>query len=110
MKNRVAWFGFAVVGSLMISPLAFAASGDVPGELMTHWAGILSLVIFVVAYALVISEETIHLRKSKPVMVAAGVIWFLVAVTYSGVGESELVGDMVRHGLLEHSDDRRVGV
>jgi len=39
-------------------------------DLTTHWGGILSLLIFSVAYILVIGEETIHLRKSKPVIVA----------------------------------------
>ena len=101
MNKNLARLGFAIVGSLMLSPFAFAESGDVPGELMTHWAGILSLVVFVIAYALVICEETIHLRKSKPVMVAAGVIWIMAAITYNQMGEAELIEGMVRHGLLE---------
>ena len=40
-----------------------------------HWAGITAVAIFFIAYLLVILEETIHLKKSKPVMVAAGLIW-----------------------------------
>lgn len=72
-----------------------------PARVAGHWAGILSLVIFAIAYVLVISEETIHLRKSKPVMIAAGVIWVLVAITYQQIGQTETVGAMVEHGLLE---------
>ena len=34
-------------------------------ELTGYWAGILALVVFIVAYVLVIGEETIQLRKSK---------------------------------------------
>ena len=86
--------------ALLASP-ATAADAAVPTELAGHWAGILSLVIFAIAYVLVISEETIHLRKSKPVMVAAGVIWILVAITYQQIGQPETVGAMVEHGLLE---------
>jgi len=41
-------------------------------DLTTHWAGFLAIAIFIAAYALVILEENIHLRKSKPVIVAAG--------------------------------------
>lgn len=41
--------------------------------------GIAALVVFVLAYALVVLEERLHLRKSKPVMLAAAVIWFLIA-------------------------------
>ncbi len=44
-------------------------------DLTTHWAGYLAIAIFVLAYTLVILEEKIHLRKSKPVIVAAGLIW-----------------------------------
>jgi len=63
--------------------------------------GIAALVIFVLAYALVISEENIHLRKSKPVVVAAGIIWILVALAYSAAGESTLAEELVAHNLLE---------
>lgn len=52
-------------------------------DLTAHWVGILAIVLFVVAYALVISEEYTHLRKSKPVMLAAGVIWALIAFQYA---------------------------
>jgi hypothetical protein len=38
-----------------------------------HWAGFIALAIFFLAYSLVIAEEYLHLRKSKPVIVAAGV-------------------------------------
>jgi len=41
-------------------------------DLTGNWAGFAALAIFALAYALVITEETIHLRKSKPVVVAAG--------------------------------------
>jgi Na+/H+ antiporter NhaD/arsenite permease-like protein len=87
--------------AFLISPSAFAADAVVATDLADHWAAILSLVILAVAYVLVISEETIHLRKSKSVMVAAGLIWFLVAITYQQMGETDAVEAMVQHGLLE---------
>lgn len=93
-------FAIAFLMCVFASP-AIAASEFDSTQLAGHWAGILALLIFVVAYALVISEETIHLRKSKPVMVAAGIIWILVAIAYQQMGEEALVEGMVRHGLLE---------
>lgn len=54
-----------------------------------HWAGILSLIIFVLAYVLVVFEETTHMRKSKPVMMAAGLIWALIGIAFSLSGQSE---------------------
>ncbi|MDP8996511.1 MAG: sodium:proton antiporter NhaD [Pseudomonadota bacterium] len=38
-----------------------------------------ALIIFIAAYALVIFEEVIELKKSKPILLAAGLIWFLAA-------------------------------
>ena len=43
-------------------------------DLTAHWAGIAALVIFVAAYGFVVFEETTQMRKSKPVMLAAGLI------------------------------------
>jgi Na+/H+ antiporter NhaD/arsenite permease-like protein len=80
---------------------AAAADTEFSQQLTGHWAGILALLVFVVGYVLVISEEVIHLRKSKPMMVAAGAIWILVAITYGQFGQGELVEELVRHGLLE---------
>jgi len=40
---------------------------------------IVALIVFIVAYVLVIFEEMIELKKSKPVLLAAGIIWFLAA-------------------------------
>ncbi|MCF1707430.1 sodium:proton antiporter NhaD [Tabrizicola sp. J26] len=57
-------------------------------DLTTHWAGFLSIIIFVVAYVLVTLEEKTHLRKSKPVMLAAGLIWLLIGIAYSSAGMS----------------------
>ena len=66
-----------------------------------HWAGITALVIFILAYSLVIGEEIIHLRKSKPAIVAAGFIWVLVAITYAQHGDTNTAEIAVKHGLLE---------
>ncbi len=69
-----------------------------------HWTGIAAVVIFVLAYALVIAEESIHLRKSKPVMVAAGIIWTIVALAYASQGDTHTAEVAVRHNLLEFGE------
>ncbi|MGB8815095.1 MAG: sodium:proton antiporter NhaD [Paracoccaceae bacterium] len=58
-------------------------------DLTTHWAGYLSVAIFLVAYVLVIFEEATHMRKSKPVLLAAGLIWALIGIAYAQAGLSE---------------------
>lgn len=69
---------------IMPVPGAAAVAGDTAEalNLTGHWAGIMALVIFILAYSLVVGEEAVHLRKSKPAVVAAGFIWMLVAIAY----------------------------
>jgi Na+/H+ antiporter NhaD/arsenite permease-like protein len=57
-------------------------------DLTGHWAGLLSLAIFLVAYVLVVFEEATHMRKSKPVLLAAGLIWALIGIAYALEGQS----------------------
>ena len=56
------------------------------------WFGYLSLAIFVLAYLLVILEEATKMQKSKPVLMAAGVIWALSGMAYTAVGQGEKAG------------------
>jgi hypothetical protein len=69
-----------------------------------HWAAFLALGFFFAAYVLVIGEEALHMRKSKPVMVAAGIIWLIVAILYNNAGASEIAEEAVRHNLLEFAE------
>lgn len=73
-------------------------------DLTRHWAGYAGLVIFVAAYGLVVLEERLHLRKSKPVIVAAGLIWGLIAAVYAVHGDKHTVEIAVRHNLLEYGE------
>ena len=82
---------------------AISTPGAVP-DLTGTWMGILSLVIFFAAYALIVSEEAIRLRKSKPIMVAAGLIWALVAVAFIQQGDTLSAGAAFKHDLLEFAE------
>ena len=73
-------------------------------DLTHHWAGYLSLLIFVLAYVLVILEETTHLRKSKPVLLAAGLIWLLIGIAYLGAGQSAVVHDLAVEVIAEYAE------
>ena len=48
-------------------------------ELINSWVGVVSLIGFVLAYTLVIFEEKLHLRKSKPVILIGCILWALIA-------------------------------
>ena len=69
-----------------------------------QWTGYVALAVFLAAYVLVIVEESLHLRKSKPVMVAAGVIWMLTAIAYVSHNQSHAVAEVLRQNLLEYAE------
>jgi len=92
---------FAVCCAIF-SPAAFAATGTL--NLTLAPVGIISLVLFALAYMLVMAEEKIHLRKSKPVLVAAGIIWALIAWRYMQDGITGVTADAFRHTLLEFAE------
>ena len=95
------------LAGLMLLLLPALAGAAVPGETLEtfdftgHWAGITALVLFAITYGLIVSEESIHLRKSKPTIVAAGIIWVLVAITYAQHGHADLAEVALGHSLLE---------
>lgn len=66
--------------------------------------GITALVLFVAAYCLVIAEEQIHLRKSKPVLLAAGIIWILVAFSYKSAGMLDHAHSAILQNLVEYAE------
>ena len=86
--------------------LALAAEGAQRLDLTGHWVGFVAIGIFILAYALVMAEEFTHLRKSKPVLLAAGLIWALIAWVYQTHPEvaAGLPENAVRHNLLEYAE------
>lgn len=73
-------------------------------DLTTHTVGYIAIGIFIVAYLLVMAEEFTHLRKSKPVILAAGLIWSLIAYVYASNGMPHAAEIAVRHNLLEYAE------
>jgi uncharacterized membrane protein AbrB (regulator of aidB expression) len=63
---------FLLVATLLAPGLAAATESANRLDLTGHWVGFVAILIFVIAYGFVMVEEFTHLRKSKPVMLAAG--------------------------------------
>ncbi|MEH6639251.1 MAG: sodium:proton antiporter NhaD [Porticoccaceae bacterium] len=94
-----------LLSSLIASATAFASEGAAEVlDLTKSWVGIAALVIFTCAYVLVILEEKIHLRKSKPVLLAAALIWICIALAYNSHGMPEAVEVAIRHNFLEYAE------
>ena len=109
MFNLFNKIGLALT-ALLLPVLAMASTGAATGEeampldLTYSGVGFFALIIFVVAYILVVGEEFIHLRKSKPVIIAAGLIWGTIGWVYMQHGMSHLAEAAVRHNLLEYAE------
>ena len=70
-------------------------------ELLNHPVGIISIILFIIAYAFVMTEEVTHLRKSKPVLFAAGLIWAMIAWVGVQIGDSYAVKKEIMHAFDE---------
>ena len=73
-------------------------------DLTRHPVGYLSLMIFFVAYGLVAVEKAIEMRKSKPVMLAAGLIWALLGLAYAMNGNSAALEAEAKHVILDYGE------
>ncbi|MBF0097702.1 MAG: sodium:proton antiporter NhaD [Magnetococcales bacterium] len=85
---------------------SLAAGGADANRLdLTHSSiGYLALLIFALSYLFVMAEEYTHLRKSKPVLLAAGLIWVLIAWEYMQRNVSAAVEAAARHNILEYAE------
>jgi NhaD family Na+/H+ antiporter len=92
----------------VINPVLSLAATEVmekPLDLTSSGVGYAAIAIFVVAYLFVMAEEFTHLRKSKPVIFAAGLIWAMIAYVYqSHPGLETLPEHAIRHNLLEYAE------
>ncbi len=70
-------------------------------DLLNHPVGIISIVLFIIAYAFVMTEEVTHLRKSKPVLFTAGIIWAMIAWVGVQTGDSYTVKKELMHAFDE---------
>ena len=93
---------------VLIFTTSLAFGGNDNGGMVADMAGsaygYLGILIFLLAYSLVPLENYIHLRKSKPVMLAAGLIWILVAVAYKQAGDMHTAHEAIKYCLQEYGE------
>lgn len=65
--------------------------------------GAIVLTLFVIAYVFVIGEEFIHIRKSKPMLLAAGIVWIALGWIYTQHGIPAEAEEAFNHNLLEYA-------
>ncbi|WFP50871.1 sodium:proton antiporter NhaD [Methylomonas sp. EFPC3] len=96
--------GLLGLAALALPTLATADAGVAPEslkplDLTGHWAGYISLLVMVAAYVAAMLEEVTELRKSKPMLLAAALIWFVIVLAYREQGLDELAVAAFRSNL-----------
>jgi len=90
---------------LLIPSSVFSAETSIDTlDLTDHISGYFALLIFVIAYTLVVLEEKLHLQKSKPILVAAGIIWAIIAYIYKTHDLSNVARQALEHNFLEYTE------
>ena len=95
-------FLFLTLTAMFVPAPVFASAGMDTAKVLhieTHPGAIFCLAVFVLSYIAVLFEELTHLRKSKPVMLGAGIIWltiglviyFAYSLQHSKITEKELI-------------------
>ncbi len=67
-------------------------------DLTQVWIGYVCLIIFTLAYSLVVFEEKIHMRKSKPVIFGGCFMWMMIALyeaLYEGGHAHEYIKELI---------------
>ena len=67
-------------------------------NMLNTWVGYISLIMFTIAYVLIILEEKIHLKKSKPIVLVGCLMWMLIGIYEMIHGE----GHGGAHEFVEH--------
>ncbi|MBF0472560.1 MAG: sodium:proton antiporter NhaD [Nitrospirae bacterium] len=83
------------------------ASEIVNGEridLTNNWIGYVSIIVFIISYIVVMTEEFTCCKKSKPVIFAAGIIWAMIAYAYAIHGQSHIAQEAIKGNILEYSE------
>ncbi len=97
---------FILLSALVLVPELAVASEKLPILGLTGTErGLFCVLIFIIAYGFVMAEEFTGLRKSKPVILAAAIIWAHVAILSNSAGvPTEELHLSFEHNLNEYAE------
>ncbi len=101
LRTRSGLLGFVLY---LVPAIAMGAPNGVKDHYTDSVYGLMAVGIFALAYLLIMAEETIHLRKSIPVMIAAALIWVLVPIALTAQGHIAVAEQAIRANLLEYAE------
>lgn len=103
MKKLLQYTFFTGLAILLPGMVMALSSRDHMIEPYADPRAILCLVVFLLSYLLVMTEEKTLLPKSKPVMLGAGIIWMIIGFAAPDYGvDHEQLRAAVFHGLDEY--------
>ena len=96
-----------LITSLFFSSTVFAGESSGAGAAVTfdlthHIVGYLSILFTVLAYVSAMAEDVIELRKSKPMVMGAAIIWFTICIYYALHGQAKLAAVAFESNLLAY--------
>lgn len=92
----------AIAGlSAFALPTVVLAQSAAASTSVQHWTAWAALAFFALSYVLVVYEDKTQLRKSVPMIVAAGVLWILAAMSPAG---DAIVEEKLSESILEYSE------
>lgn len=94
--------GLSLLPGLGYAETEAAATSIQPIDLTHHWAGYFSLAIMVAAYIAAMFEDVTELRKSKPMLLAAALIWFAIVFAYQQQGNDQLAVTAFKSNLQSY--------
>src|SRR5687767_7680841 len=98
--NRARTLVIASICCVVLPTVVFAQAGG-ESQSVQHWTAWVALLFFALSYTLVVFEDKTHLRKSVPMIVAAGVLWIFAAM--SPVADA-IVEEKLSESILEYSE------
>jgi Na+/H+ antiporter NhaD/arsenite permease-like protein len=93
----------AVLGAAAWAPLARAGTIAAP-EPPFGWPAVLALAAFLLACLLALAERGLEMRRSKALVLAAGVVWLLVALAFSMQGDAHTAARALRDYLAAFAE------
>jgi Na+/H+ antiporter NhaD/arsenite permease-like protein len=96
--------GIILIGLLRPAVVQAASEQADPPLLTNETVGYIALALFLIAYAVVMAEEFTQLRKSKPVILAASIMWAMIAVVYAERGYTNAAEEALSHNILEYAE------
>lgn len=89
---------------LPVSTWANETPAATPLDLTQSWLGYSAVAAFFIAYILAMMEESTMLRKSKPMVLAASLIWILIAWVYVSGGMGDISERAFRASLEGYAE------